>query len=39
MSVHMYHEYENPYFSWIFFEHGYLTYYSTYIFEDLYVYC
>ena len=29
-------EYENPHFSHIFFEHGYLTYYSTYLL--LYVY-
>ena len=30
-------EYENPHFSQIFFEHGYLTYYSTYRLENLYV--
>ena len=39
MSVQIYHEYENQYFSCIFFEHGYLTYNSTYIFENVYVYC
>ena len=31
-------EYENPDFSRIFFQHGYLTYYSTYLLENLYVY-
>ena len=31
-------EYENPHFSHIFFEHGYLTYYSTYRLDNLYVY-
>ena len=36
--MQMYHKSENPYFSYIFFEHGYLTYYSTYVFENLYVY-
>ena len=30
MSVQMYHESKSPHFSCIFFEHGYLTYYSTY---------
>ena len=39
MSVQMYHESEKLYFSCIFFEHGYLIYYSTYIFENVYVYC
>ena len=39
MSVQMYSEFENPHFSNIFFEHGYLTYYSTYLFENVYVYC
>ena len=29
---------ENPHFSCILFEHGYLTYYSTYLVENLYVY-
>ena len=32
--MQMCHESENPYFSCIFFEHGYLTYYSTYIFGN-----
>ena len=31
-------ESENPHFSHIFFQHGYLTYYSTYLLENLYVY-
>ena len=31
-------EYENSHFSHIFFEHRYLTYYSTYLLENLYVY-
>ena len=31
-------EYENPHFSHIFLEHGYLTYYSTYLLESFYVY-
>ena len=31
-------EYENPHFSHIFFEHGYLTYYITYLLENVYVY-
>ena len=31
-------ESENHHFSHIFFQHGYLTYYSTYLFENLYVY-
>ena len=31
-------EYENPHFSHTFFEHGYLTYYSTYLLEIVYVY-
>ena len=31
-------EYENSHFSHISFEHGYLTYYSTYLLENLYVY-
>ena len=39
MSVQMYSEFENPHFSYIFIEHGYLTYYSTYFFGNLYVYC
>ena len=29
---------ENLHFSHIFFQHGYLTYYSTYELENLYVY-
>ena len=37
--MQMYRKSENPYFSYIFFEHGYLIYYSTYLFEILYVYC
>ena len=39
MSVQMCNDSENPHFSYIFFEHGYLTYYSTYLPENLYVYC
>ena len=31
-------ECENLYFSHIFFQHGYLTYNSTYVLENLYVY-
>ena len=31
-------KYENPPCSHIFFEHGYLTYYSTYLLGILYVY-
>ena len=31
-------EYENSHFSHIFFQHGYLTYYSTYLLKSLYVY-
>ena len=31
-------EYENPHFSHIFLEHEYLTNYSTYLLENLYVY-
>ena len=31
-------ESENSHFSHIFFEHGYPTYYSTYVLEILYVY-
>ena len=31
-------ESENHHFSHIFFQHGYLTYYSTYRLENLYVY-
>ena len=31
-------EYENFHFSHTFFQHGNLTYYSTYLPEDLYVY-
>ena len=31
-------EYENSNFSHIFFQHGYLTYYSTYLLENLYEY-
>ena len=36
--MRMYLEYENPHFSHIFFQHGYLTYYSTYLLENFYVY-
>ena len=35
MSVQMYSEFENPHFSCIFFQHGYLSYYSTYLFKNL----
>ena len=38
MSVRMYGESGNPHFSNIFLEHGYLTYYSTYLLEHLYIY-
>ena len=31
-------EYENSHFSHIFFQHGYLTYYSTYLLKNVYVY-
>ena len=31
-------ESENPHFSYIFFQHRYLTYYNTYLLENLYVY-
>ena len=31
-------EYENSHFSHIFCQHGYLTYYSTYLHKNLYVY-
>ena len=31
-------ECENLHFSHIFFQQGYLTYYSTYVLENLYVY-
>ena len=31
-------ESENHHFSHIFFQHGYLTHYSTYLFGNLYVY-
>ena len=31
-------EYENSHFLQIFFQRGYLTYYSTYLLENLYVY-
>ena len=31
-------ESENPHFSHIFFQHGYLTYYNTYLLENSYVY-
>ena len=31
-------EYENPLFLHIIFQHGDLTYYSTYVLENLYVY-
>ena len=31
-------ESENLHFSHVFFQHGYLTYYSTYLLENLYVY-
>ena len=34
----MYAESENHHFSHIFFQHGYLTYYSNYLLENLYVY-
>ena len=30
-------ESENPHFSHIFFQHGYLTYYSTYLLDNLYL--
>ena len=30
--------YENPHFSHTFYEHGYLTYYSTYLLGVFYVY-
>ena len=36
--MRMYPEYENSHFSHIFFQHGYLTYYSTYLIENLHVY-
>ena len=32
--MQMYRKSENPYFSLLFFEHGYLIYYSSYIFEN-----
>ena len=35
----IYCESENPHFSCIFYEHGYVTYYSTHLFENVYVYC
>ena len=35
--MRMYPEYENSHFSHIFFQHGYLTYYSTYLHKYLYV--
>ena len=38
MFVQMYQESEKPHFPCNFFEHGYLTYYSTYLFKNLYVY-
>ena len=31
-------EYENYHFSHIFFQHGYLIYYSTYLLKNVYVY-
>ena len=31
-------EYENSHFSHICFQHRYLTYYSTYLLENMYVY-
>ena len=31
-------ESENPHFSHIFFQHGYLTYYNTHLLENSYVY-
>ena len=31
-------ESENPHFLHIFFQHGYLTYYGTYLLANLYVY-
>ena len=30
--------YKNSHFSHIFFQHGYLTYYSTYLLKNVYVY-
>ena len=39
MSLKIYCESENSHISCILFEHGYLTYYSTYLFENMYVYC
>ena len=38
VSVRMCPEYENPHFSHIFFQPGYLTYYSTYLLENVYMY-
>ena len=38
MPVHMCPESENPHFAHVIFEHGYLTYYSTYVLENSYVY-
>ena len=31
-------KYQNSHFSHIFFQHGYLTYYSTYLLKNVYVY-
>ena len=36
MFVEMCPELENPYISHIFFSHGYLPYYGTYLYENLY---
>ena len=38
VPVSMCPESESPHFSHIFFQHGYLTYYSTYLLGNLYVY-
>ena len=35
--MHMYPESENHHFFHIFVQHGYLTYYRTYLLENLYV--
>ena len=37
--MRMCQEYENLHFSHIFFQHGCLNYYSTYLLENLYVHC
>ena len=39
MSVKTCHELEKTYFSHIFFEHGFLTYYDTYVHDDFYTQC